>query len=160
MALVLTASMNVVGVYSTSGDYAAHQPVNAAFPVSFLTGTGLNQGNVFAAASAALAAAGVASFDLNAAVDDAFGVQIALVKLKGLVVYNQSVTAGENLILAGNFCSVRLGLVDHAIGPSSFASFVNPTGFTVTNSSADVISITNNNAGSVTYDILFWGNSA
>jgi hypothetical protein len=156
--LIGTATVGFVGNYlAHSGEYPASQLINASFSFPFTDGTGLNQANLGVAAAIPLAMASTSTYDLTSGFDDAYGVLILLTKVKGLLIRNRSTTAGENLTLAGNFCSSSLGLTNHVIKPGSVVCFVDPTGFVVTASSADTITVQNANATTVTYDIILWG---
>lgn len=154
-----TATVGLVGGYTNSSvvEYSASQLVNVSLPVIFTNGTGLNQANVYVGAALPVLTGATTTFDLYSGFEDAFGVLVTMTKLKGLILRNRSTTVGENLIIAGNFCSSSLGLSAHSMKPGSVLSFVDPTGFTVTNTTADTITIQNLNATTVIYDLVMWG---
>lgn len=83
------------------------------------------------------------SYDLTALVDR-FGTTLTLSKVKALAIINRSSTAGQNIVVTGNFMTSRFGAsFSYPIGPGGIFVVESPIdGMTVTNTSADVITLT------------------
>ncbi len=160
-----TATFGLVAGYAKS-DAAISLPgiinyTNA--PTSYTNGTGSNQVNAFYASLARSLAGTGESFDLNA-ITDIYGATLNFTALKMIFVRNLSTTTGQYLTLSGNFWdgdTSNLGPLGGAspvayIGPGGSFLWDSPiNGATVTNTTKDIITVTN--AATFSYDIILLG---
>lgn len=150
-------------------------PLDLSTPTSNLTkslqftlseGTGANQANRVWHDQRTLAASGTENLDLAGSLTDPFGVTITLAKLKAILVQAaagntnnvhvaQHATTGVPLFLAaGDGIRVKPGGLFFWIAPDA-------GGIAVTDTSADMFTVSNSGAGSsVTYDIVVIGATA
>jgi hypothetical protein len=146
----------------------------AAFPgnfdkiISLTSGTGANQADRLFMDSRQLAASANENIDLAAALTDALGLALTLVKVKAIAIYasptnvnNVNVTRPASNGFAGLFLAAGDGV---AIPPGGVAMFAAPAaaGFgSVVASTGDLINVANSGAGSVVdYEIVIIGTSA
>lgn len=132
-------------------------------PAPYTSGSGANQVNAIFLSLARSLAATSESFDLNTQTD-VYGATINFATVKLLFIRNKSTTAGQYLRLSGNFLDgdvSNLGPLGGTspvayIGPGGEFLWNSPTdGATVTNTTADTITLTN--AATFTYDIVIAG---
>jgi len=100
---------------------------------------------------------------------DAFGVALAFVKVKGLVI--SAAAANANNVVVGNATSNGfiswVGAAAHTVTVRPGATLAlmaggaDAAGYAVTAATADLLRVANGGAGtSVTYDVIIWGTSA
>jgi hypothetical protein len=170
-----TASFAFVGSYTKASDLTTlTEAVNYSnSPVSYSSGVGSYQADLFYTDTRELASA-AESFDLNAAtMSDSFGSTLTFVKVKLLFIRNRSVAAGataERFIVTGDFFtgttvqSPCFGATTPTfnIAPGGYLLLESPiTGFNVTSTTSDVITISNVAAAATfSYDIIILGTSA
>lgn len=150
-------SGSLVGLYAKGTDNtSALESINHTFTSSYTNGTGANQANAFFADTRTLAATSE-SFDLNA-ITDTFGATLNFTKVKLLYIKNKSSTAGQTLTVDGDFIAAfdNGSAPNHIIGAGGIFFIESPiSGFTVTNSTQDTLTLTN--AASFDYDIFILG---
>lgn len=153
-----TLSGGLTGSYAKGTDLTSVlEAINFAFSSSYTNGTGSNQVNAFFSDTRTLAATNE-SHDLNT-MTDSFGATLNFLKVKFLYVKNKSTTTVQTLTLTGDFLTqagVGVAAGGFVLGPSGIYMLDNPIdGYTVTATTADVITLTN--AASFDYDILILG---
>lgn len=176
----LSATLSVGwSIYNTTS-YSANT-TNAS---SFSHSTAFTQGSGAAKASKLYidqqnitGSGGTASYDLSGSLEDPVGNAVVFTTVKGLYVEHNSGTAtGGNLVVSGNFLSAGtnppMGGTTPTVNIRPGGSFylncgVTDTlnaGYTVTNTTADAITLTNNatgggvnGAGQSTVKVIIWG---
>ena len=155
-------SGSLIGSYDKTSDLTTRKETIAhTFSSSYSNGTSSNQANAFYSDTRTLAATSE-SFDLNAASTvDGFGDGLVFTKVKYLYVKNKSTTAGQNLVLSGDWLGATTGPVSASgtvtIGPGGIFILDNPIdGYTVGSAATqDVLTVTN--TATFDYDILIVG---
>jgi len=123
------------------------------------SGTGDNQANEFWSDRRSLAATSE-NIDLYGGLTDGFGNTINFATLREILILNRSAVSGEDLTISGNFITTAvLGgttptLTVPAGGRFNLSKPVD--GFTVTNSSADIITI-DAGAATISFDLFLIG---
>jgi hypothetical protein len=107
--------------------------------------------------------------DLAGVLKDAFGDTITFAKVKAVVIYNLSTTSGNNLVVGNataNAFSTPFGAATHTIKvppavdattPGMFVLTNPQDGFVVTAGTADILRIAFSGSGSISYDIIIFG---
>ena len=166
MATNLSGSIRAnISMKLNSGDLSLTQgQIQAieAFSLNFTNGTGSGQANLFYNTNVpALATSSSTSYDLDAGTMlDAFGNGLTFVKVKGIILVHNSTSSASSIKLGGDFVTTaNLGTNNLVAGGVSL--YGDPTGFTVTSTSADVLDVTNNDgSNTANYDIFIIGISA
>lgn len=164
------AKVSFSGNYQkTSLDFTAGNfPLAYNFAAGFANGTGANQADVLFWDQRPLAASAFEDLDLNGAgLQDAYGANLALARVKGIIVVAASANA-NNVIVGGAAVNGFISWVGGAthsvtVRPGGVMALFAPdaTAYAVTAGTADLLRITNGGAGtSVTYDIVLLGASA
>lgn len=160
-----TLSIRLTGLYSASSDLTTRAD---AFDYlkenTYSYGTGANACNLFYADTRTLVA-GSETLDLNDTVVDAFGSTCIFTKVKLLLLRNQSTTAGELIVVSGDFLyydttSPLGGTTPYLrLQPGETRVMQSPiVGFPV-NASSDNI-VLNPGTNTITYDIIIAGSTA
>lgn len=131
-------------------------------PTAYTSGAGDNQVNAIYVSKARSLAATNESFDLNA-LTDIYGTTLNFTKVKLLFIKNLAhlvaSPSGKTLTLTGDFLTqagVGVAAGGKIVGPGGIEFWDNPLdGFTVTATTADVITVTN--AATFTYDLIIMG---
>lgn len=134
--------------------------INRGHVTTWTNGTGANQANKFYEEQFSLIGNGVSTTrDFSGALIDLFGGSFVLTKLRYLYVYNSASTAGERLTVAGNLFAAWGSNGDFEnVGPGGEMLRSSPVdGYTVTNSTQDTLSFTNNGTGTITVFLTAWG---
>jgi len=171
----LATNINVNATFTQSIKDAT-DIVTATFPISenislaMSSGTGSgNADRVHQDSQSALVASGTKDYDLSASLTDRFGDVNTFVTVKGILLINKSAGSNSSVInLSGNFVTTAFGAsasvnIDAGTsGNPGFFLWTSPaSGEAVTNTSADIVTITNNDASNTaSYDIIIWGTSA
>lgn len=144
----------VVGVNATS----VNIPANLQPSATFSDGAGALQGNVLYQATLALSA-GVFNLDLNGVVLDAWGTTVAMLRVKGILIFNNGATAltvgaGTNpwatLLNATGTITLPPG--------AAFAAFTpDAAGWTVTAATGDILKFAG--TGTATFQVVILGAS-
>ena len=131
--------------------------------ISIATGSGAEQANQSFLKEYTPAQFGVTTIDLFGSITNAFGDTISLLKIKALVIANKSLT--HSLVIGGAASPIMSGTNTITLppattqGPSMLALVGNGLGWTVTNTSADALVLTDGgedtNAGQ--FDVLVIG---
>lgn len=113
-----------------------------------------------------IAASGNASIDLSGSLKDLYGDAAVFTKVKSLLIVNHSgdpingdTATGAGITITGNFITSRFG-ASSSWSLATTAGYVSkilidtPSGLTVTNSSADTITITNASGTEVAYVMI------
>lgn len=139
------------------------------YKYSFADGTGSSQADKVWADQRTVTAAANDDLDLTALTDSIFGSTrtISFAKIRGIYIQNTSTTAGEELQLDSSVAASIVAPFAASttsklqIPEDSCILLVNKiTGWTVTNTTADVLRITSTGAASIVYNIAIWGTSA
>lgn len=133
---------------------------------SLATGTGTDQADLIWHDTRSLASAASDSLDLTALTKTLFGSTVTtnFAKIKGILIRNNSAVAGEYFTV-GNGTNPFIGpfgAAAHTVTchPNGLILFWHPgAGWTVTNTTADVLKIVNSGAGVNTYSIALAGTS-
>lgn len=151
-------TMDVVGERTISLDKSTSDRLDS--------GTGTNQCNkAYILKISGLAPAGAQSIDMSGSLEDVFGDPVVLTKLRAILIHNtsdaESVVSAANVTVTGNFITSRLGAstsIPLEAG-DAFAMHAGKSGLTVTNTSADVITITNaHGSENAAVEIILLGN--
>ena len=99
----------------------------------FIFGTGTDAAQIHLHGRWTVPNAGTVVFDLNAVMDDVFGVTVNGVELKGCFVHNESTTPGDDINVGGDAaaggiaCPVTLAVGDAwNVGPNGWIASCNP----------------------------------
>ena len=159
-----TVRLTVAADYTKSMDLStARDRLDKVFEQLFTTGTGSSQANVLWHDERTLTDGSNENLDLSGVLMDSFGDSVALVKVKGLIIKNQSTT--QTLSVGGAASaqfSTWVGAVTDIVKvpPGGVLCLFNPAGYTVTNTTADLLKILNSAGASCIYDIIIIGNGA
>ena len=111
-----------------------------------------------------LAASAVSSIDLSGSLEDVFGDADVMTKVKGFIIHNRSDEASPvstaQIAVTGNFLTSRYGASSSwTLDAGDFeAGSYTAVGKTVTNTSADTLTFTNNSGSEIaTVDIIILG---
>ena len=151
----------LTGVAGGLGVASVRHPLEVALNIT--DGTGLNQCNkVWSRKDQSLALSSSETWDLSGALTNALGAAVVFTAIKVLMVYAKP--ANVNNVVVGNDAAhtVIFGANTHsfAITPGNVMLLTNlsAAGWTVTNTTADLIKVTNSGAGTaVIYDIAVLG---
>lgn len=160
----------IVSTYTGTNDFGSpsFQLQASAQPVIQLsTGTGSNQANAIFADQRTLSASSTEGLDLYGSLADPFGTTLNFATIKAIKICASSantnnVNFGPGI---GNTATAFSGPMQNnsssysAVRPGGCALHVAPqTGWTVTNSTGDILAVGNSSSGSsVTYDIVIVG---
>jgi hypothetical protein len=157
-AITLQTNLNdrrTVGVNATS----VNIPANLSPSATFSDGAGALQGNVLYQASLALTA-GTFNLDLNGVVTDPWGTTVAMLRVKGILVFNTGATslvvgAGTNpwLTLLNSTGTITLP------PGAAFAAFTpDAAGWAVTAATGDILKFAG--TGTATFQVIVLGASS
>jgi hypothetical protein len=114
-----------------------------------------------------LTAAAADNLDLTALTTTIFGstVTISFVKLKGIFIVNNNAVSGDDLTIGNGAAPFNPGLsaatTTWPVYAGSQFLWVNKyAGWTVTNTTADILKINNGSPNTVSYSLVLWGTSA
>ena len=166
MATSVTGSFRAqVSVKANSGNAAlTNDQIQAieAFNLNFTNGTGAGQADLFFQINVpALGTSATSTYDLDAGtMTDAFGNGLTFVKIKGIVLAHKSGSSASSIKLGGDFITgANIGTNNIVAGGSVLIT--DTTGYTVTATSADVLTVTNNDgSNTANYDLFLIGTSA
>jgi hypothetical protein len=166
MATNLSGSFRAqVSMKLNSGDLALTQgQVQAieAFSLNVTNGTGSGQADLFHNVNVpALGTSASTTFDLDAGtLEDKFGNGLTFVKVKAILLFHLASSSASSIKLGGDFITGS-NIGTNNIVAGGMALYADPTGFTVTSTSADVLTVTNNDgSNTANYDIFIIGTSA
>lgn len=164
MATTLTLSRNYgwSGTYDNSGDTGqpgGKMPIAESETKDYADGTSDNQGDVIVFKRGS-AAAGVVTIDLTSDLSDIYGNTVALVKIRGIWLTNESIVSGELLTLGGNVMAGLLGVNTYTVivhpGPGQWIQEAPIDGYTVTNTTQDQFTI-DPGANTIAYTLRILG---
>ena len=141
-------------------------PFSLSKAIALAAGVGADQSDVLFTDTRTLAASGTENLDLAGALTNAFGATITMARVKAIFIVADPGNTNDVQLTrpASNGVPIFLAASDGvAIGPGDVFLITRrgATGFAVTASTADLITITNSGAGSsVTYSIVIVGASA
>jgi len=166
-ALSLTVQSTALGTSSGFGSTPADQVV-AAITDALATGTGLDQADLYYAPAAYTITTGAdQDIDLSSAALNGIGQTVAFVKIKCIVIYNTTVTAGYEIKVGGApsnpFISWLMASGDGVkVGPDGILLLWNPSlaGYATAAGASDILRINNPNAGSVIVKVFVIGTTA
>lgn len=160
--LTIARSFGWTGTYDNSGDTGqpgAKMPIAVSETQDYTDGTSDNQGDVIVFKRGS-AAAGVVTIDLTSDLADLYGNTVALAKVRGIWLTNESTTSGELLTLGGNvmaaFCGVNTYTVIVHPGPGHWIQEAPVDGYTITNTTQDQFTI-NPGANTIAYTLRILG---
>lgn len=132
-----------------------------AFSTNFTNGTGSGQADLLLAQTISLSSSGTQTFDLDAGtLLDPAGNALTFVKIKAIIVAHSSSSAASAISIGGDFSSTA-GIGTNALVAGGSNLIADPTGYTVTATSADVLTVVNADASNTaTFDIFLIGTSA
>lgn len=179
MASVLTSAsftVNCAWQYDKALDLTTIDDTLSSLAItaaSLTTGPGLNQGNQLWHDRRTLASAATETIDLydfaidaGSAQNDSLGNALAMVRIKVLLIYNRSTTAGENFTLFGEGTTAAwnslLNGSDTAkavLGPGGVFLVTNPSaaGMAVADTTNHLLKVENSGSGSNDFDIIVIG---
>lgn len=137
--------------------------VTASKMLDLVAGTdAVNKANIMFSDQRTLAASGTENLDLAASLSDAFGATITAAEI--VAIYVSAAAANTNNVqvsvpASNGFVGPFLAASDgYVVKPGEYALFVSQTGWPVTASTGDLLTITNSAGGTgVTYDIVIVG---
>lgn len=146
----------------SAGGQTSKNTMDLDFLKSLANGTGLDNASKAYYGSRSITASGTDVLNLTATLLDAFGAAISFTKIRGIFIKPAAANAGTISMGAGTgpVVSILNSATDKInVAAGGFFMAVNPTaaGYTVTASTADKITITNNVASVVNYEILIVG---
>lgn len=166
MATTLTGSLRAqTSVKYNSGNAALTQgQVEAieAFSLNFTNGTGSGQADLFFQINVpALGTSATSTYDLDAGtMEDPFGTGLTFVKIKGIILAHKTGSSASSIKLGGDFITTANIGTNNIVAGSSIL-ITDATGYTVTATSADVLTVTNNDGSNTAdYDLFLIGTSA
>lgn len=115
---------------------------------TFTDGTGTGKVNILWTASRTIAASGKDSFDLSGVLTNTFGTALSMTAVKGLIIVANAANT-NNVVVGGAAAATWVGPFGDAtdkivVKPGGFFAVGVPgTGYTVTNTTADALVITN-----------------
>ena len=166
MALETKVMARVRAVLTGSGDHGTPSvPLELLQSVLLEAGTGSGQADKVFSDQRTLNASASEDLDLAGVLTDLLGSTVTFAKVK--FIFIKASTGNTNNVVVGNASSNGFvgpfGGATHtkAIAPGGFEMWFNPTGWTVTAGTGDILKIANSGGGtSVTYDIVIVGTSA
>jgi hypothetical protein len=165
MATTLSGSIRAqVAMKLNAGDSSLSDDqikADEAFSTNYTNGTGSGQADLMYNVRGSLAASGTDTYDLDAGtLTDRYGNALTFVKVKSIVVSHTSTSSASSISMAGDFTTTH-SLPQQAIVAGGHTEASDPTGYTVTATTADVITIVNADGSNVaTYDLYIIGTSA
>jgi hypothetical protein len=163
----VTLSWNLINTTS----FGANSTNNATFSFSnsYSNGTGAGKAQKLFVDQVTIAGASTQSYDLSGSLTDPLGATVTFSNVKGIYVQHTTSTATGLLQVYGNFTQASPGTTQPLVGSSAKIN-VKPmgclllttgttiaAGYTVTNSSADVITLDNQDAASVVVKVAVFG---
>lgn len=162
MALNTTLALRIEAALSKVLDLAPDSAIRAKVELATILGTGTGAGQMDRVFSdnRSLGSGATEDIDLSGALVDAFGDVCVFAKVK--LLWIRSTPANTvNLIVFGDAASVpflNTAATTSTITPGGVIMLYNPTGYTVTGTTADILQVANG-AGTSTYDLLICGTS-
>lgn len=143
------------------------QTLRSATRRAFTFGTSSNQANLVYIGTGSVTSSGT-SIDLAGSLTDQFGNTLTFAEVNALLIFNNNLTAGENLLVGGAASNAVSTLFSNTndvlvIGASGFLSLVNPLdpGYAITAGTADILKLASGGAGyNITYELAVIGRSA
>lgn len=165
MATTLSGSCSAkVGMKLNAGDSSLSDDqvkADEAFSINFTNGTGAGQADLMYQVRGSLASSGTDTYDLDAGtLEDRFGNGLTFVKVKAVILSHTSSSSASSIAMAGDFTTTIKLPQQNLVAGGAHESH-DPTGWTVTASTADVITVVNNDgSNTATYDLYIIGTSA
>ncbi len=168
MAASLTISTVKHTIAWTYGDSTLLAPTSSSGNLSgsgsYTHGTGASAANKLYNATLTIAGGGNTSLDLSGSLTNLGDAQV-FTSVKGIYIKHKTSTASSTLTLNGVFLTQGTNSILTGTTPAivlrpgySFSLFGTTTGgYTVTNTTQDVITFTNNAAGSIDVDVVIFG---
>lgn len=160
--LKITRSFGWAGSYDNSGDTGqpgAKMSVAVSETKGYTDGASDNQGDVIVFKRGS-AAAGVVTLDLTSDLTDLYGNTVALAKIRGIWLTNESIVSGELLTLGGNVMAGLLGVNTYTVivhpGPGQWIQEAPVDGYTITNTTQDQFTI-DPGANTIAYTLRILG---
>lgn len=155
----------LAGTFTGDNDLSTvAQSINYSKSFNITNGTGADQANMIFMDQRTISASGTDDLDLSGSLANAYGTTIAFTSIKGIIIYASTANTND-VVIGGDASAAFVTWVGDAtdtvvVKPGGMFALVNPAanGYTVTNSSADILQIANSGSGtSVTYDIILLG---
>lgn len=157
--------VSLSGTFSSDNDLSTVQQAytySKAFPL--VNGTAANQANQLFMDQRTITASSSENLDLYGGLTNAFGTTINFASIKGIIIYAASSNT-NNVIVGGDATSGFANWISDTsdeivVKPGGLFALVDPgaDGYAVTDSTADILKITNSSSGtSVTYDVILIG---
>ena len=166
MATSLTGSTKgQISVKYNSGNLAlTNDQIQAieSFGINFTNGTGSGQADLFFQINVpALGTSATSTYDLDAnTMTDPFGNTLTFVKVKAILLSHTGTSSASSIKLGGDFITTANIGTNNIVAGSSIL-ITDKTGYTVTATSADVLTVTNNDgSNTANYDLFLIGTSA
>lgn len=166
MGLAATIALSIAALKISNLDQEELKTnISKTFSQSFADGTGDNQAQVVFSDTRTLAASATENLDLSGtALQDAFNQNIALTKIKGIIIAADSGNTNDVLVggAASNALSTFFGDATDLVKvkPGGVFCLLAPkaAGYGVTAATADILKIANSSSGTgVTYTIIVFG---
>ena len=165
MALTTQIAASIIATLTGIADHGTPRAtVELVKKIDLATGTAAGQADKVFSDQRTLAASATEDLDLAGVLADLLGSTITMAKVKAIFIF--AAAGNTNDVVVGNGTNPFLagfGGATHtkAIPPGGFEMWYNPTGWTVTAATADILKIANSAGGTpVTYDIIIIGTSA
>lgn len=166
MALAITGHFSVAAILTKSLDLAPSSfggiPANDELAVSLANGTGAGQVDLLYSDVGAPGSGTTTDIDLAGSLTNQFGDAVVFAKVK-LLWFRSPSTNTVNFTLFGDAASVlfvNTAATTHTVTPGGLLVMYNPTGFTVTGTTADILQIAVGAAASQAYNLVVAGTSA
>ncbi len=164
--LETSISLKINAAYTETLDLASRLcPLSKEYLIQLSSGTGANQSDIIWHDQRTLSTGAGEDLDLVATLADAFGATLTFARVKAVIIkaadanttvltVTRVATSGTSIFLAdGDGLTLRPGGIFMVTNPDA-------TGYVVTATTDDTITITNASGASATYDIIIIGASA
>ena len=143
-------------------------PAVLSYSYAWTSGIGLNQADLwYVSIGKTLATATADTYDLDGSLTDTIGAAMVYAKVKEIIVHITSVVVGDILVIGAGSAPIPLFTTPAgdsiSIGPGGLFHVCDPSLLglcAVTATTADILTLTNSGANTVTYDIAIIGTTA
>lgn len=163
-AVSLQAILKLVGSMTNALDLStSSDPLSRDYTITYASGTGANQANMWWHDQRILTASATENLDLAGSLTSAFGTTITMTSMKGILVFAATANTNDVQVTrpATNGVPWLIAAGDGiALKPGAWVAWFDPSanGATVTAGTGDLITFTNSAGGtSVTYDVFLLG---
>lgn len=167
------ATASITWTFSNTNSFGTSSSCNASFTYSDVlsNGTGADAARYLYAATLTISASATTNLDLAGTLEDLYGNTITFTKVKGIFVHHKTTTTATSVLVGGHATAAFGNWITSADTldndqPSIrvrnngcfFLSCADSTGYAVTATTDDILSITNEDGtNAATVDVCIWG---